>query len=303
MTIAITGSSGFLGKALLRILFDKKCKIICLVREESHAENFSSPDFITYSNKLNDDSVIKQLNKFHPDVFIHCAWNGTVGSTRNESYQLNYNIPLSIESVLLAHAIGCKQWIGTGSQAEYGNKNKMIVESDPANPNSLYGKAKLISGILALELCSRLNMKGVWNRIFSLYGRGDNEKYFIPYIINSLIKNQQPELTNCEQEWDYIYVDDAAEAIYFQILNSCEGIFNICSGKTESLRKVAELIQSLLGNNKKIQFGTLPYSKNQNMFLSGSSDKLRKETGWSPKFTLEEGLKQTINYSLKNESI
>jgi UDP-glucose 4-epimerase len=301
MTIAITGSSGFLGKALVRIFSKNNHKIICLVRNELSSENSGDLSFIKYSDKLNTDSVIVHLSKFQPDVFIHCAWKGIVGATRNETYQFNYNIPLAIESVLLAKIAGCKQWIGTGSQAEYGNYKKIIIETEATNPNTNYGKAKLAAGILALELCNQLNMKGVWNRIFSLYGPEDNKKYFIPTVINSLKNNKIPQLTKCEQQWDYLYVDDAAEAIYAEVINVKTGIFNLCSGKTESLKKIVKLIQTLMNNHQDIPFGTLPYSTNQIMQLSGSSNKLKAETGWNPKFTLEKGLTQTINYLQTNE--
>lgn len=298
MTVVITGSSGFLGNALVKMFYEKNIKVICLVRKESTLIDSDELTFIRYESKLCAPDVIQKLIEFKPDVFIHCAWKGTFGKERNESFQLTENIPLTIDSVLLANAIGCKQWIGTGSQAEYGVKDHQIFEDEVCDPQTLYGKAKLTSGILSLELCRQLNIKGIWNRIFSLYGPGDNANYFIPYIVNSIKNNNVPELTSCEQHWDYLYIDDAAEAFYRQIESNCEGLFNICNGETLVLKDIVMMIQDFINNDSKVNFGAVPYSLNQVMKLSGNSDKLKNETGWNPETNFSEGLKHTVNYFL-----
>jgi UDP-glucose 4-epimerase len=301
MTVVITGSSGFLGNSLVKVFSEKNVKVICLVRKESVLIDSDEIILIRYDNKLCAPDVVQKLIEFKPDVFIHCAWKGTFGNERNETYQLTENIPLTIDSVLLANAIGCKQWIGTGSQAEYGIKDHPIFETDDCDPQTFYGKAKLISGILALELCRQLNIKGIWNRIFSLYGPGDNANYFIPYIVNSLKNNIKPELTNCEQLWDYLFIEDTAKAFYRQIESNCEGLYNVCSGETLVLKNIVLAIQCLVNNNSSVNFGAIPYSDNQIMILSGNSDKLKNETGWRPETNFSEGLKQTVNYFLKNK--
>lgn len=303
MTVVITGSSGILGRGLVNYFSEKKIRVVCLVRNESFRIASGYVHTVNYSNHLNEEGIISEIKKYSPDVFIHCAWKGTHGEARNEPGQLVYNIPLTIESVLLAHAVSCKTWIGIGSQAEYGIKTRPVSESDSCDPQSMYGKAKLISGNLALDLCRHLNMKGIWNRVFSLYGPHDYENYFIPYVINSLKGKQKPALTKCEQQWDYLYVEDAARAIDSQILKSCEGIYNICSGSHHSLKKIVEVIQLLLQDQTTISFGAVPYAEKQVMFLSGNCDKLKRQTGWNPEFNLEQGLNKTIKYYLEHESI
>lgn len=301
MTVVITGSSGFLGNALVKMFSEINVKVICLVRGDSKLIDSYNLTFIRYENKLCAPDVVEKLIEFKPDVFIHCAWKGTIGKKRNESYQLSENIPLTIDSVLLANAVGCKQWIGAGSQAEYGIKDHQIFETDHCDPQNLYGQAKLYSGILALELCRQLNIKGIWNRIFSLYGPGDNENYFIPYIVNSLKNKIEPELTNCEQLWDYLFIDDAAKAFYKQIESGCEGLYNICNGETLVLKDIVLLIQELIYNDSKVKFGAVKYSENQVMILSGNNDKLKNETGWKPETNFKKGLEITVNYFLNKK--
>lgn len=303
MVVAITGSSGFLGKALENQFCKNHFEVVRLVHEENINSSIDNPRLIVYNDKLNNDHIVAKLTGFAPDLFIHCAWKGTVSKERNEPYQLSYNIPQTIDSIWLAHASGCKQWIGVGSQAEYGNKSHVISETDSPNPHTLYGKAKLSAGISALELCKKLKIKGIWNRIFSLYGPGDNHEYFIPYIINSFLHKSNPKVTSCEQLWDYLYIEDAAEAFYAQYLNQCMGLFNICYGTTISLKDVVHLIEQYFNDSPQIQFGSISYTKNQTMILSGNNKKIKKFTGWAPKTTIEKGLQQTIEYYRNLESI
>lgn len=303
MTVVITGSSGFLGSALVKVFSGNNVRVIRLVRDDKIKSDSDNIHYVNYQKSLDDKDVAEKLTEFNPGVFIHCAWKGISGGERNESFQLEYNVPRTIESVRLAHASGCKQWIGAGSQAEYGNKSHLIFETEPACPLTLYGKAKLAAGASALELCNELGIKGVWNRIFSLYGQGDNINYFIPYVVNSLLQRRKPELTKCEQVWDYLFVNDAAEAFYAQCRKQIKGVFNLCSGIAISLKDVAYLIQRLLNDKSLIQFGSIPYSKDQTMVLSGNCDKLKNQTGWVPKTALEEGLEQTISYYRNLESI
>jgi UDP-glucose 4-epimerase len=302
MTVVITGSSGFLGYALVKLFSKNNYKIVCLIRNKQNKTDSNKITYINYYDSLNSKVVVNQLQGLNPDFFIHCGWRGTHGEERNKSYQLSYNIEQTIESVKLAHTVGCKQWIGAGSQAEYGIKSQVISETDSTNPITLYGKGKLIAGKSALELCQKLGISGVWNRIFSLYGKGDNVNNFIPYIISSLLLNRMPEITKCEQIWDYLFVDDAAEAFYLQSIKLTKGLFNLCSGTKITLRSVVEQIQLILKNKLLIEYGKLSYHKNQIMHLAGKNSKLINETGWSPKTSLNEGLIQTINYYRNFES-
>jgi nucleoside-diphosphate-sugar epimerase len=111
-----------------------------------------------------------------------------------------------------------------------------------------------------------------------------------------------PEVTKCEQQWDYLYVDDAANAYYSQCLKACSGLYNLCSGNTVNLKSTIEMIQKILNDNSQISYGKVPYSKNQIMFLAGDCRRLKEQAGWTPRTSLAEGLKQTINYYRKLES-
>jgi len=304
MKYLITGSTGFIGKALLELLLSKGQAVACLVRADSNIkkiERNSNLKLFEYSNLL-DDNLISEITKWQPEVFYHIGWKGVIGKERNEIFQFVDNINLTLQSVQLAAKVGCKKWIGAGSQAEYGVCNEMVIdEGMSCKPNTAYGKAKLASSIVALGMCELLNIQGVWGRIFSTYGPDDYDGYFIPYVINSLKVKSPLELTKCEQVWDYLYVTDAAEAFLALAEFDCYGIYNIGRGESVILKNVVEEIKLILNNDAEIGYGKIPYSSNQVMKLNPSVSKLKTDTNWEPKVSLHEGLVNTINFFLKME--
>ena len=81
------------------------------------------------------------------EAFFHLAWLGTqVNSNRMDMYLQNTNVKQALDTVYVAKALGCKVYVGAGSQAEYGRIDGVIHPDSPTNPISGYGMAKLCAG-------------------------------------------------------------------------------------------------------------------------------------------------------------
>ena len=298
----LTGATGFIGSAVLAALAQRGGRTVVLLRAESKRNRISSLGGYEAETctRLNDPKLAEQLRVRQPAVLIHCAWRGVAGNERNSAYQITENLPLTLDSVKLAVASGCRQWIGLGSQAEYGNLNRAIAETAPTLPTTIYGKAKLAAGVAALALAEASGLHGVWLRVFSTYGPGDNPHWFIPYVIREFLQGKRPQLTRCEQLWDYLYVQDAAEAIVSLADGLSDGVFNLGSGMAPPLRQVAEIIRGELGTVLQPEFGAVPYRADQVMHLQADITRLSTATGWQPRVGLKEGLRETANWYLKN---
>jgi len=236
------------------------------------------------------------LKEKKPEVFIHCAWRGVGGNDRNEAFQITNNIPMTLDAVELAAAAGCRQWIGLGSQAEYGNQNCRMSEDSPLRPTTLYGKAKLAAGVASLALCEARGMTGTWLRVFSTYGPGDAPQWLVPYAIREFLAGRAPKLTRCEQRWDYLYVRDAASAVVSVAETRAPGVFNLGSGSAETLKKIIETIRGELAVSIEPAYGAVPYRSDQVMYLEADISRLRAATGWSPRVSLIEGIRATIAF-------
>ena len=297
--IALTGATGFIGSAVLKQLVNDGHEAVVLLRNESNTDRIRAllNCETVYYQDLAQAGLAETLATHKPDAFIHLAWKGVGGNDRNKSFQITENLPFTLRSVELAHAVGCRHWIGIGSQAEYGNPNCKVAETAPALPTTLYGKAKLASCWAGLGLSEGLGMKGSWIRVFSTYGVGDDPAWFIPYIISELKKGNAPKLTKCEQLWDYLYVDDAARAILSVLYHEAAGLFNIGSGQAISLKSVVELIRHAINPDMTIDYGAVPYRPDQVMHLEANTSKIKRLTGWVPEVSIQEGLIEMIAVS------
>ena len=297
--VVVTGATGFIGAAIVRELLVKGDEVFVLTRENSNISRLDSVKdsvkFIT-CNDLAEESLILSMMGNAADVFIHCAWRGVAGAERNEAFQIVENIATTIQSIELAVKLGCRQWIGFGSQAEYGNLNCKICEDSKISPTTVYGKAKLSAGIAALGLCDAYKITGSWLRVFSTYGPGDSPHWFIPYIIQEVLAGHVPQLTQCEQLWDYLYVDDAARAVVAVAQTKASGVFNLGSGSTHPLKTYVNTIYKILGENLHPQYGAITYRPDQVMHLEADITRLVEQTGWRPSVNLWDGLTQTIAF-------
>lgn len=295
MRIVVTGATGFIGRELVQLLMDKGHQVCTLMRPESNRQKLAGHPvtLITYTSLKNQETV-SQLKDWQPEVFIHLAWRGVGGKDRNAAFHISENIAFTLDAVYLAAAAGCTQWIGAGSQAEYGVPNIQVTEESRCMPVSAYGTAKLAAGIAALGMCAALRMKGAWCRVFSVYGPGDHTNAFVPYIINSFQNGDSPQLTACEQLWDYLYISDAAAAFLALAEKGATGIFNIGSGTTVSLQKIVEMLRQETGFNGAVPYGSKPYAEQQIMHLQADVSRLKQTTNWTPVVGLNEGLRQTV---------
>ena len=112
-----------------------------------------------------------------------------------------------------------------------------------------------------------------------------------------MLHDQRPSLTLGEQLWDYLYVRDAAEAVYrLGTTPTAEGVFNLGSGQVHTIRHIVERIRDMIDPGLPLGFGEVPYRPDQVMHLQADIAKLTAATGWTPRTSLEDGLAATVQW-------
>jgi UDP-glucose 4-epimerase len=300
--ILVTGGAGFVGSAVVKNLVAQKKDVAILIRKSSNLRRLTNslPNVQLINGDLGEiNSSFSDIKSFSPDAIVHIAWDGVGGIKRNDLNQLD-NVKSSFELFSLANTIGCKYFLGVGSQAEYGLSEGIINESQPTTPKSLYGLSKLTTGLM-LEKSSLSNgMAFCWLRLFSSYGPDDESTFMLPYLITQLLQGKMPLLTAGEQIWDYIHVDDVASAVCAALDKKVVGIYNLGSGLGHPLRTVIEKVRDLVNPELKLGFGRIPYAKNQVMHLQADITALKSATGWSPHISLDQGLSSVIDWYKNN---
>jgi nucleoside-diphosphate-sugar epimerase len=300
MRCLVTGASGHLGSYLVERLLDEGADVQALVRQNSdlwRLQAFIDRVWIIRADLSDVVSVAPAISQARPEIVFHLAWQGVTGGFKDDPEQITGNVKGSLDLFDVVRRAGCRCWIGVGSQAEYGPHTEVLTEDTPVRPVTAYGVAKLCVGLLTKKLCELSDVRYVWLRLLATYGPKDDDRHLIPSVIRHLCANERPSLTPSEQLWDYLYVEDAADAIYRAAVNEdVRGVFNLGSGEVRSIRSTAERIRDLIDPSLELGFGDVPYPSDQVMRLQTSIDRLRNITGWTPRVNVDEGLRRTVGW-------
>src|SRR5262249_37028070 len=123
--------------------------------------------------------------------------------------------------------------------------------------------------------------------------------WMIPHVIREFLSGRAPQVTRCEQMWDYLFVSDAALAIVSLANEKTSGVFNLGSGEARPLKEIIELIRVECGSSLQPAYGAVPYRPDQVMHLQADVSKLRATIGWAPQISLEEGIRRTVAWEKK----
>ncbi|MEI7668016.1 MAG: NAD-dependent epimerase/dehydratase family protein, partial [Erysipelotrichaceae bacterium] len=235
------------------------------------------------------------------DAFFHLAWEGSSGEGRNNASLQVSNISATLDATKLAYRLGCHTFIGAGSQAEYGRVEGLLRPSTPTNPESGYGIAKLCAGNMSRTLANQLDMNHIWVRILSVYGPYDSEHSMIMSTIKKLLNHEVPSFTKGEQIWDYLYSDDAANALLLlAIKGQPNKTYCLGSGIGRPLYEYIQIIKEVINPMAELAVGALPYGPNQVMHLVADISDLEADIGFTPKTEFKDGIKM-IMASINND--
>ena len=308
MRVIITGPTGAIGMALINRYLQENVQITVICHKGSSRIN-QIPKNSLINIVEADLSDLRNLNKIEmglteedkSDIFYHFAWAGTTGQARNNMPLQIENIQYTIDAVLLAHRLGCHTFIGAGSQAEYGRVEGLLDANTPAFPENGYGMAKLCAGQMSRQLCDTLGIRHIWTRILSVFGPYDGVGSMVTSTINKLINGEKASFTPGEQMWDYLYSDDAAEAMYLLGQKGVHGrVYVLGSGKVKMLKEyisqIYSAVKEVTSNIGELGIGDIPYADKQVMYLGADITQLREDTGFEPKVEFEDGIIEVIKY-------
>ena len=295
MNIFVTGGTGFIGLHLINYLSNHGNKITAF------------DNFINSSNKINPtNSKIKIINGDildYPllskslkniDVIIHLAAQISVIDSIKDPHntmKVNVNGTQNVLDACIQNNI--KNFIAISTAAVYGNQDIELSEKSKTIPISTYGKSKLLMEEKIINFSKKNDLNSIILRFFNIYGSGQSPQHagVITKFLNNIQENKPLEIYgNGNQTRDFIHIDDAVECISLAIKNidkKIGKIYNVGSGKSTSILDIANLLLKLSGKNLPINFK--PEIKGD-ILHSKTSTTVKKELGFEPKISLQEGL-------------
>lgn len=323
MKVVVTGATGFIGTALCRELLESGHEVWAVIRPGSAKREKLSFDRISEDGQSEDRQLKSsqsgnklQRQKLHimelsleqlwelpdhiesADVFYHLAWNGSAGAER-EDFDIQYtNIRYTAQAVRAAAKCGCRKFVGAGSQAEYGVVRERTVEYETVpHPFMMYGAAKLAAYHMGRLVAGREGISFVWPRIYSVYGVGENAGTLVSYVMDCLEKGRVPELSPCENMWNFLEITDCARALL--LLGErpdTEGIYHVASEDTRLLKEFVEEIRDVIAPGCALGFGVKKSDPERTFWLEPDTGRLR-ELGFREEVEFGEGIRRKLAFS------
>jgi UDP-glucose 4-epimerase len=303
----VTGSTGFIGSALIRRLSEEGIQTFCLVRGGRYNAAFFNElrgAEVIEIHSSHADALKKALAGITADVVFNLASYGVNPKENDPDIMIDANLHLVSRLLHITSQWPLRRFIHTGSCFEYGEPDdrEPISEDHNLRPLSLYGATKAASVLIGNALAAKLSTPFVTLRLFGVYGKGERSHRLIPYTMNLLKVNNPVDLSPGEQVRDLLYVDDVVDAFLTAARHEAvmpRYIYNICSGVPLTIREVGETVAQIMDKpSSLLHWGERKYSPSEPMWLVGNGRKFEETTGWRPKFGLREGIRlMTSDYA------
>lgn len=307
--VIITGADGFIGSKTVEIFLETGWHVLALDANETPRRLTEHPrlKYVQWDMLSEDWSSLfthwPRAKDEEYECFIHFAWAGSAGPERKDLALQMKNVYATDKCVRLAKAFGCKTFVGAGSLMEYEVENAAHYDG-PLTSINHYGMAKLAAHYSAKQKAAEEEIKFVWAIITNVYGPGETAPRFINSTIKRILAGE--ELTfnsNGFQNYDFVYIDDAAFAFY---LLAQSGVNNreyvISSGKARPLGHFVDDIVEVCN-------GPIPYFNLMNSVDSAlpiktfSNFNIETDTGFITRVDFKEGIRRTkewIEYEQAN---
>lgn len=296
--VVVTGATGCIGQKTIPFLIERGYAVHGVTSKSSLPEAGENL-FWHQADLLDGEQVRRLIEKIEPTHLLHLAWyfeRDVYSSAQNFSW-VNASFALAENFV----KNGGRRIVCAGTCAEYSWAEKIYRENETAlKPASVYGKCKLASQILFEALTEREKVSAAWGRIFFIYGAGERANRLVPSVVRSLLKNEFALCSHGNQIRDYLYVEDVADAFVSLLDGDVSGAVNIASGKSATLKEIIFKIAEITGNSELVKLGAVETAPDEPPQIVADVARLRSEVGWSPKWSLEDGLLQTVEWWREN---
>ena len=320
--ILITGAEGFIGSHLTERLVRMGANVKALVlynsfNKEGWLEDIPKDirnNIEIISGDVRDQELMLNISK-DVEVFFHLAALISIPYSYNAPRSfLSTNTIGTLNILEAAKRTNCKKIIATSTSEVYGTAIKTpIDELHKIQAQSPYAASKISADLFLESYVKTYNLPAVILRPFNTFGPRQSERAVISSIIRQLLddKIKAIKIGSLETKRDFNYVQDTVTAFVKLAEASSKKIeygsaYNAGSGKAVSIGNILEKIIKLTGSNKKIIQDKSRFRPKESEVhnLIASSKKFNKLTSWQPEFSLEKGLKETIDWweSRKNNN-
>jgi len=302
----VTGGAGFIGSNIVEELVRLKVDAVRIL------DNFSTgskENLVPFMNRIEliegdirDKKMVSKALRGIDFVIHQAALRSVAKSVEDpvETHDVNATGTLSL--LIAAKEAGVRRFVYASTCAAYGDAKKFPQdETDEVKPISPYGASKLAGETYCRVFAKTLGLETVALRYFNVYGPRQNpeSKYssVVPGFVFDIMKNRVPIIDwDGKQSRDFVFVKDVVKAnlLAIKAKNVSGEVFNVGNGRVTTIHEILTRIEKVLGKNIPPKFG--PKREGDVRKVYSDISKARRILGFKPGFTLEKGLKLTVDW-------
>src|SRR5881296_606736 len=298
----ITGGAGFIGSNLTVALQEKFPDARLTVIDDFRSGNFKNlagyrGDFVAQNLARLDWR--EQFGDERFDAIFHLA--SITDTTNHDQFEQMHDNVESFRRILNFARPTKTRIVYASSAATYGAATEASVESNGAAPANIYAFSKVIMDNIARRSAAESrDWIIVGLRYFNVYGPREAHKgvpaSMVYHLSQQMKAGQRPRIfKHGEQKRDFVYVKDAVEGSIRALDAHTSGIYNLGTGQARSFNELIDVLNKCLGTKFQPDYIENPHAHYQN-FTQADLDKVRSALGYQPKFSLERGVADYVEW-------
>ena len=305
----VTGAGGFVGANLVRRLLADGVTVVATARPGPRPWRLADveADVEVLQVDLRDAAAVEAAAiAARPARVYHLAAHGAYSWQRDLRAMVDVNILATRALLDAARALGGAALVMTGSSSEYGLKDHAPREDEALDPNSEYAVTKAAGTHLCRLAAVRDGIPAVVLRLYSVYGPWEEPGRLVPALVRRGLDGELPPLVAPETARDYVYVDDACEAIFSagRAAESLRGeVLNVGSGRQTTLRELVDVARAALGVDATPVWGTMAQRAWDATTWVADPSAAERRMGWRATTTLPDGLTRTAAWMAADQRL
>jgi UDP-glucose 4-epimerase len=290
-TILVTGASGFIGHHLCKKLAASGCEIHGISR--SRRQDTKNGIKWWHSDLMEPVALQQIIKSIKPDIVYHLS--GCSSGSREIKLVLptfQSNLISTVNLLVALDKVGCERILLTGSMEEPRSNE---IDFSSISP---YAAAKWASSIYGKMFHALYSLPVVMLQVFMTYGpQQTNLAKLVPYVINSLLKNEIPKLTSGSRKIDWVYVEDVIDGLIAtaQAKDVVGETVEIGSGELLTISDIVEKLVDQINPTIKPEFRAIedrPFEGVRKADVKRTYELI----GWRAKIPVNEGLQRTAKW-------
>jgi nucleoside-diphosphate-sugar epimerase len=290
--VLVTGGTGFIGRHAVAALVRAGHELHVVARAPAdgagvtwHAADLLDPGVV--------EEVVAAARATH---LLHLAWYAEHGRFWNAPENVLWvERTLALFRAFAAH--GGERAVMAGTGAEYDWAHGFCSEGvTPCRPATLYGAAKDATRRVVSAAGQQLGVEVAWGRVFFLYGPHEHPDRLVASVARALVEGRPAPISSGRQVRDFMHAEDVGGAFAALVDHTAVGAINVASGEPVAVRDLAATLGRLAGAPELVRVGELPDRPGEPPLLVADSRRLRHEVGFAPRYSLTDGLGETLDW-------